>query len=185
MLPAAGIIAAAATAAVLLSSSLSGADAGGRIDVAFEDGSQERLCEADLLSHTHNTWGEGDPGHESPEAAAEAYLKEERELNQEALDLMERKDPARALEMRDLLAPSLSRTVGVRQETSHGAANQDRSHGDLVFFDHRSDAGVLQSRIIVGELPGGYVVTEDYICMEVAVTSLDALEQYRSKEQGQ
>jgi len=87
--------------------------------------------------------------------------------------------------MRDLLAPSLSRTVGVRQETSHGAANQDRSHGDLVFFDRRSDAGVLQSRIIVGELPGGYVVTEDYICMEVAVTSLDALEQYRSKEQGQ
>lgn len=80
--------------------------------------------------------------------------------------------------MRDLLAPSLDRERGDRQEASN-SAESGSGHSDhhVVFFDQRSEAGVLQSRIVVEELGGGFLVTDDYQCMEAAVSSLGALEQ--------
>jgi hypothetical protein len=113
----------------------------------------------------------------------QAFLEEEEQLHRESLKIWAEQNTARSKAMSELIAPSLNRTAGVKNEALH-THDEGHHHDHTVFFDKRTESGILQERIVVGEIASGFVVVDDYQCVEVAVTSIETLETLNNKEVG-
>lgn len=165
------VVSAVCLLAVVLGTAISGAQDQERLDlIEFSERDAEPMCNGDTLDHTEFTYSDDQTGQKTAEAAADALVEEMKVGLVEMLEVTaSERDSAFSSQLARLLEPSVSFEAGDRTESS------DRR---TVYFDNRSDKnGVLESRIVVQELNGGYVVTDSYRCVETYTTDAKTLDE--------
>ena len=117
-------------------------------------------------------------GYENPEDAVRAF---EASVRQAAIPRAEFKEVSEEAfnEMVDLLAPSRSfRTTDSRAVTSDSST--------IHYFDKPSDTdGVLEARIVVGQVTGQWVVLEAFRCESTIVSDFERFKELRIQETSQ
>ena len=151
--------------------------AGGQYAMDFGSERAEFCAEDGVIDHMQTSYsGEPEEGHRTPEEAARAFEAAIQQASVPSARIRENAGQEAFDEMFDLLAPS--RSFGT---TESRAVESDS--GTVHYFDKPSDRiGVLEARVVVGEIAGQWVVLEAFRCESTIASDLDRFKELRSQE---
>lgn len=171
------IVGAAFFGVALANEVTSGEAAGGQYVMDFGSERAEFCAEAGVMDHMQSSFGDAPvEGHGTPEEAVRAFEADIRRLAVPSARLAEKAGQAAFDEMAELRAPARS-----FQTTESRAVESDS--GTVHYFDKPSSSnGVLEARVVVGNIAGQWVVLEAVRCESTIVSDWDRFKELRTLE---
>ena len=156
-----------------------GDSSGGQYAMAFGAESVEFCAEDGIMDHMQSSFSDAQEGHGTPGEAVRAFETKTQQAAVPSARLREQAGQATFDEMALLLAPSRS-----FQTTESRVVESDM--GTVHYFDKPSSRnGVLEARVVVGQIAGQWVVLEAFRCESTIVSDWDRFKELRTQEVSQ